>query len=497
MESKDLKKLRRGVVTGQVAGRNTDPNFYAALQVLPNPDPILRAMGRAEEAYSAIMADSHVIGELRPVRAGLLSYKGRVVAGENADESAKQKQVLELCKSILKKPPAEGMTWPDIFWNMGTATLRGFRVHEVVWEVIDGQLLPDQVLDRPNRRFKFDNDNKLRLLTKDNPIEGEETEPYKYLVTRHMPSSENPYGQALLSSCFWPYTFKHGGWKMFYQFCERFGMPYAIGRNRQGATEPEKAQLLDALLDMLAEGAASVDEGSGIELLSINHSGELAQESMINLANREMSKALTSQTLATEMGKNGSNAASKTHREREMDVHESDRAIIEASMNALFADVTRFNYGPDAIPPTFELFKPKQVKKERADTWEIAARIGRPSIKAFHKEMNIPEAEDESDRMQPQKQAVGREFTSGKKALEFSQKNAHLDNVVSAANKAIESDLLEPIADLLDEYEAQGKTLQQFLDDLPHLFASLDDSALIELNDQVISYAVAEGMASV
>jgi len=504
MDKQNFKKMAKSVATGTVAGRSTDPAFYDMLNMLPNPDPILRQMGRAEEAYDAIMSDAHVIGELRSVRSGLLSYKRKVVAADGADESPLQLLALELCTDLMNRKPAPGMLWEDVIWNMYTSVLRGFKVHEADWQYIDGYMLPAAILDRPNRRFRYDTENNLRLLTKAASVNGEETvhEAYKWLVTRHMPSSVNPYGQALLSSCFWPYTFKHGGFKFLYQFCERHGLPWPVGKYPEGTSEPDQQKLLDSLLDMIASGAAVIPDGDKVDLITVSHSGELVQESLVNLCNREMSKALTSQTLATEMVNVGSNAASKTHSERQADVSESDRAVIESTINDLFANITLFNCGPDVLPPKLQLYKNKSVSKERADIWEIAARIGNPSKAAFHKEMNIPQAEDEDDRLvasDTQQNSQQQNFNAARNRLEFAQDKAIPATMVSAAvaqaDAQIEQDLIEPIFQMLQEYEHQGKTLQNFLDDLPLLFSKLDTSELAGLNSQIIQLAMAEGMA--
>ncbi len=493
MDSKDMRKLRSGVVTGRSATRASDPAFYSFLRVLPNPDPILRAMGKAEQAYDAIMSDAHVIGELRSMRSGVLSYKPKVIADDQADESDIQQAALETCQGILRRRPAPGMLWQDVIWNMHTAVLRGHRVHEVDWQFQDGQLLPDGLYDIPNRRIRFDDDNQLRLLTKAQPIEGEETEDYKYLVTRHMPTQENPYGQALLSACFWPYTFKHGGFKFLYQFCDRVGVPFPVGRYPEGTDEKAQDDLLDALLDMLEKGVAVVPEGDAIELLTVSHSGELTQERLVQLCNREMSKALTSQTLATELGKAGSNAAAKTHSQREQGVHESDRALIEATMNKLFSDITRFNYGPDVIPPKCELFKPKQISKERVEIWKIAAEIGSPSRKAFHKETGIPEAEDEADRLEASQPTS--QFSKYGPTLDFRKPTETLETAaIRQADQVIEQDLLRPAYQMLLEFESQGKTLDDFLESMPELFESLNTKELGELNGQIMAQAMAEGM---
>ncbi len=500
MKQVNTQSMAKKILSAELASRGTDPAFYQGLSVLPNPDPILRQMGQSQLAYEAIMGDAHVMGELRTVRAGLLGFKLRVVGGDDADDGTQEDQAIELCNQWLKSSPAPFMTWKDIVWNMATAVLYGYRVHELIWDYVDGHLLPTQVLDRPNRRFRFDEANNLRLLTRDHPSTGQEVPPYKFLLTRHMPSTDNPYGQALFSSCFWPYTFKHGGFKFFYQFCERHGLPWPVGRYPVGTPVNEQNDLLRALQDMLSSGVAAIPEGDTIDLMTVSSSGELAQESMIHLCNREMSKALTSQTLATEMGKVGSNAASKTHLERSENVNESDRNIVEATINEAFAWITKFNFGDHVIPPRIEFYKPKEVRKERAEIYEIATRISdNVSKSAFHKEMNIPEASDESDVLKaaPTQPA---EFSSNSCSCgqphEFaSNTNEELINVaIEEADAVIEKNLIDPAFAMLREYEKQGRSLSEFMDDLPKLFGQMDDAQLQDVNVQLMQLAMAEGM---
>lgn len=49
---------------GELACRSADLRFYVALEVLPNPDVILRRPGKTDEVCDDTPADAHVIGEL-------------------------------------------------------------------------------------------------------------------------------------------------------------------------------------------------------------------------------------------------------------------------------------------------------------------------------------------------------------------------------------------------------------------------------------------------
>jgi phage gp29-like protein len=383
-----IKNAVKNALGIQSASRNTDPNFfYNALQFLPNPDPILRKLGKNQEVYDAIIADAHVIGELRPMRANVITYQWRIVTGGDKPED---KLAFELAQKLYSKNPAPNISWADVFWNMHEAVLRGYRVHEVVWESVDGQLIPTALLDRPNRRFVYGTDNELRLLTRDNPALGEPVDNYKFLVSRHMPSFDNPYGVALLSSCFWPYTFKHGGFRFFYKYCEKYGIPWAVGKYPQGSTEATINELADRLSQMIEDAVAAIPSDGSVELVENSGGGsQLPQERLIEICNREMSKALNSQTLASEVLGQGSYAAAEVHRGREQDNGAADRAIIVNTNNQLLQWLTELNY-PNAAPPSFEFYDEAEARGQWVDVFDKTRAFLQIPTQFAHERLQIP-----------------------------------------------------------------------------------------------------------
>lgn len=496
----NLRRMSRSLTAGEIAGRTSDPRFYAALNILPNPDVVLRATGKSEEVFDAIKADAHVIGELRSVRSGLNRFRPVVALPKAAEGDSRSARAKELCEKVLERAPAPEMTWPDVFWNMGEAVFRGYRVHEVVWERSGNEILPAALLDRPNRRFKFDVDNQLRILTKEQPLNGIEREAMRFLLTRHMPSSENPYGQALFSSCFWPYTFKHGGFRWFVKFCERMGIPMPLGKYPAGSTPEQIDKLEQGLEGLIEAGYIAMQDGGHVELIETKMSGtgRLPQHSLVIECNREMSKALTSQTLATEIDKAGARAASETHRDREEDVNESDREIIAYTMDELFRWITHLNVGVDVVPPKLEFQGNQKGSKERAETYEIVQRTtGNVSISGMHEELGVPMATDENDRIKPAPATPpqfsrscpvhGTEFVQGNDAAEAGQ-------FAEAADAAIESEFLQVVAEKLAEFADQGKSLKDFRQWLESSFSGMDASSLSVLTAQALELEYLRGL---
>lgn len=422
MNETDLKRLTKSSLPAEIAGRNTDPRWYAAMTLLPDPDPILRRdPWQRQQIFDAIQADPHVMGELRSIKADLHRYQHRLVPG---DDSRAAKRAVALCQAVLDRAPAPHMTWSDVLWNIYSAEFRGLSAHEVLWEMREGALLPKALLDRPARRFGFDIENNLRLITRNNQLLGEAVEPGIILLNRHMPSSDNPYGVALFSSCFWAYTFKHAGTRWFVKFCERFSIPFPVGTYPAGSPEETVSALSDALESLMEAGFAALEEGGSIELKESkggSGNGKLAQQQLIDHCNAEMSKCLTSQTLATQQGDSGSRAASETHAQRAADVNEGGREKVAFTLDTLWRWITLHNLGEGVPPPRSEFVSDEKVRKERAEIYKVFIDAGgKPSRKAMADEMSIKlaDANDPDDQLQaPAPPPVGADGLPGRTAL--------------------------------------------------------------------------------
>ena len=525
----DFKRLTAGIrnwLGKAVATPETDPGLWLSrLGTLPNPAPILRQMGRAEQVYHSILVDPHVIGDVRSIRGEFRSHSWRVVPGDASD--ARSMAAAELCEEYLATTqPNEVSDWLEVMWQMTAAILTGYRVHEPVWQlytgrnaVMRGKLLPAELLDRPGARWHFTAGGAPVLLSKGNP-EGVLVEPYQAIVSRHMPSTLNPYGIALLSSCFWPWTFKTGGWRYFVKYCERHGLPWPVGRYQPGAQDHEIDSLAEALANMIEAGYLVTQDGNGLELLTPSgSSGDLPQERLLQVCNREMSKALTGQAMVAELHNVGARAATETALTRQRAINDADRDIAAASMSQLFRWITLFNVGEDVAPPVLEFYKQEPAGKERAETYQLAANMGaRPSRSAMLEELAIPQAADDEDALLPSARAAepmqpqaapndpgqpattGPAFLSGVPGYQFAAaagmtEAEAVEMAARAADEAIEGRLIQPIYDMLVQFEADGRSLAEFRAELGKVVGELDDTDLRTITEAALQLSLAQGAA--
>lgn len=390
-----MAKVLRVRPRHEIAGVETDPWYRNLWSRLPNPDTVLRRLGRDQAVYEQILLDAHVMGEMRAIRAGLLDYEWRIVPG---DGSRAGRRAADLAREVMDRAPSPLGEWPDVLWTIAGAVWRGFAVHEVVWGRDGERMMPDRVLDRPNRRIVFLPDGEPRLLTQRAQYDGEPIPERSLLLTRHMPSYDNPYGVAVLSSVFWPYVFKHSGYRYFTTFCERFGIPWLVGKVPAGLYESRADDMEEKLAAMVRHAIAVVPEDTAVDTIDFQQrvGGQLPQERLIAACNREISKALTSQTLASEHTGEGSRAATETHRAREQAVHMSDRALVSATLNRLYRWVTDVNVGVDAPGPRHEFYEESSAQTQWAEVYETARHyLPIPSAGAYERLGITPPEGDE------------------------------------------------------------------------------------------------------
>lgn len=357
LENKNIKKG----IKDEIATRKRSLNFYSLGMSLPDPDPVLRKQGKDVRIYKELLCDSHVFACVQSRKAGVLSLEWQI-AGDD-----KNKERLE---GLIKK-----LDIHRLISDIVDATLFGFQPLEIIWDKIDSLILPKEIKAKPPEWFCFDDDNKLRFKTKEN-FEGEELPDKKFLCPQSNPSYENPYGERTLSRVFWPITFKKGGMKFWVVFTEKYGMPFLLGKHPRGTSKEDTDNLADLLEAMVQDAIAVIPDDSSVEIQEAtkNSSAEIF-EKLIDKMNAEVSKAILGQTLTTEIGSTGSYAASNTHFAVRKDIIDSDKKLVEKTINQLIAWIYELNFG-NAEVPQFELYEEEDVDLTLSQRDKILADSG-------------------------------------------------------------------------------------------------------------------------
>lgn len=478
----NIKKSR--LRTPDIESMSAADSLHNVLSILPNPDPILRKSNKSQTVYEDIMHDAHVMGELRAIRGNLLSYEWSIQPG--GDDAASMR-AYEITKRVYDRRPSINSRWPDLVWDVWKAVLRGFSVQQVKWAAVDGVWLPVDISSWTNHRFVFGKDSDLRLRTSSQP-QGKELTPGQWLVTRHMPDGSNPYGTALLSTCFWPYVFKHSGWKGFVKFCDKYGLPWAVGRYQPGTSEADIKELIKGLAGMVDDGVAAIQEGNAIELIERKPTGDPLHLRLINSCNAEMSKALVSSTLAIEQKGEGARAATETHDNRGRRNIKADRQMVTDAFNQLNEWIAQVNVA-NAMPAKFVFTADVEANPDRARFLnEARYSVAVPEAWAYEF-LRIPMPRDgepvlplRTDLGQQLASPGGGEFSAPTNGdwHEFSQ------NEVDAAIAAM--------VDQIREIAANAASYEALLSALQDTFFDLDTATLEQALERAMQAGLLEGI---
>jgi len=304
---------------------------------LPDPDKILAENNYDYAILRDLLNDPHLSAVVQQ-RKSLVQQLGWEITCEG-DKETEMKVVKWMQKLEID----------TIIENMLDCILYGYEVLEINWGIKNGEIYPQKINSKPQEWFIFDQEGVLRMRQKNQYgytfVEGVELPKNKFIILQNGASYVNPYGEKLISKCYWPVNLKRSGMDFWQIMVERYGMPFLIGRYTATATEQGKADLLTGLQDLVTDNIAIFLDTVIIELKEHPKFdiGQLYQY-LAEFYNAEMSKVILTETLTTEIKEKGSYAAAQVHRETAASVAMKDKKLIEVAMNKLLEMYSAFNY---------------------------------------------------------------------------------------------------------------------------------------------------------
>jgi phage gp29-like protein len=321
-----------------------DMGLSNLMNILPNPDRILRTNLGRYQVLRDLKNDPHVWSCIQSRKSGLMSLEWALIQNESSEG------IYRIISEFLKKIDVFALT-RDIL----EAPLFGFQPFEIIWKLSEDKqkiILPERIIPRLQELFIFDKNGNIKL--SNSMINNEELSAYKILVAGYEANSINPYGHSLLSKCFYPVTFKNGGLKIWLNFIEKFGSPLIMGQYQRGTTQDEIEKFADSL-NLMAQDAVIVapsDINVEFKEAAKSTSSELFRD-LLKFCNTEISKAILSQTLTTEIDI-GSYAATEIHFRIRKEVILSDARLVETFINKIIKMIFELNF-PNEKMPIFNL----------------------------------------------------------------------------------------------------------------------------------------------
>ena len=343
------QKTNTAPVTDEVATTTKDVDIFAGyLGRLENPDPTLlsQAAGKGLKLYDEVDRDAHAGSVLQTRYLAVAGLEWDVVP---ADDSAQAQEIADFIRDALDR-----CNFTQAIQELMQAVLYGFFVAEVMWTVRDGKWVPARLLGKHPRRFAFTTERELRLLTLDNMLEGEML-PERKFIRFTFGSSDNPYGNGLGQSLWWPVWFKKNGIKFWLIFLDKWGAPTAVGKYPAGSTPEQKTALLDAIDAIRQETGVTIPEGMAIELLEAARTGTVSFEGMCEYMDRQISKRVLGQTATTE-GTPGKLGNEDSQQEVRHDIRDADSDLLcEVLNDTLVRWLVDLNFADSGLYPWINL----------------------------------------------------------------------------------------------------------------------------------------------
>lgn len=475
--NKTLSKVETPIVgTGslgdEIASRSRSMDFWVMGMLLPNPDEVLKKLGMDIKVYKELKKDASVGGAIR-------RRKASVRAMERGFKSECNPKVLELLEAVFEK-----LDMPTIIDNILEAPLFGYQPMEVMWD--KSTWLPNDVVAKPQHWFGFDDDNQLRLRTRENMLLGETLPDHKFLLPRKDASYDNPYGIADLSMCYWAVAFKKGGLKYWVTFAEKYGTPWLIGRHPRGATESETNKLLDSLDTLFGDAVGVIPDDSSVEIKeAINKNGAVEVfDRLIQVCKAEINIALLGQNQTTESSSNKASATAGLQVTE--DIRDGDAELVMQTLTQLARWVVDIHFGVDEPCPRYELWEQKEVDDKQAKRdKELKGAGANFSNQYFEREYDLEDGD-----LLPQialQENPSPSSVPNFSELRFGEVTPYQDwadkvggQMADSANPTI-IDWLTRIKGLLNSHIASGSDMADFADALVNEFSELDPDDMVNV----------------
>ncbi len=381
-----FKKQKNKFTNSEIVSRNNLINTFNWIELLPDPDPVLKKYGKNFNTYFDMLNDDHLNACVTRRKMGVKSMEYRVI--KTTDTTQKD---FDLANLALQNLNNNNCRIKDIISASLNPIFFGFSVFEILWEHKNNVILPKAVIEKPQEYFSFDINNNL-IYNDGNSLINLYDKKYKYnfILLQNEPSFNNPYGQKALSKCFWNIALKKGGLKFWSIFVEKYGMPFILAKQPRTVSENDALDLLNKLDNMVQDAIAVIPDDSSVEFKEPkgNYNGDI-YEKFINAQNNAISKAILTNVFSTEYQTKGGYSTAQAGFESERMLAKEDKDFPEQLFNTLFKYVSLINLGSYSSA-VFKLFEEDEAKKDFAERDNYLSKLIKFNKQYFHRVYNIP-----------------------------------------------------------------------------------------------------------
>lgn len=320
----------------EVATFDSDLQNPALSGIYYNPD-------RTIQYAIEVELDTHATSVLEERKLAVTSYAWNVTPG---DDSAAAKAAADLVKRVIDSIGMDKLTL-----DLLDAILKGIAVVELMYEVKGNEILVTGFIPRPTRRFQFDKNLQLRLLTQKSPMEGELVPPRKFLVHTVGGRDGNPYGFGLCSKLLGWVRYKREINRLWAEYNERTSKGTWVLK-LTGNCSPAELQTAQQVVDDAAQsGTVVLTENMDLKLIEPSGNSSESFMEQLKFANDEISKCSLGKT-KSDIASQGKAGLSTAHTGAHLERVRADADALSVTLGQQLARwLTELNFGPDVAPP--------------------------------------------------------------------------------------------------------------------------------------------------
>lgn len=400
----------------------------------------------------------------------------------------------------------------DVETDLLDAIGKGFAVSEIIWGYDEGRVVAREIKSRHQKRFFWDSvDDSFKVRTREAP-EGILLPANKFILHRYKARSGHPSRAGILRVVAWMYLFKNYDLKDWVSFAEVYGLPLRLGKYAPGASEADKLALMQALIQIGADAAGIIPDGTTIDFITTEKTSSTdLYERLARYCDEQISKAVLGQTLTSDSG-GGSYAQSKTHNDVRHDLTVADcKALASTLRRDLIRPLVLFNFGEDKRIPKirFDCEESEDLEQTANILGVLIEKTGlRVPTSFIYKKFSIPEPEADEEIAVPRPTGVpGMLPFKAEPSAQIALKGdgpgelgtqQHIDKLAAAAVRhgaGCFKRAFAPVLKIIEKAESLEELREMMEDDaaVAELYKSMDVSTVEELLQRVMTFADLEG----
>lgn len=458
MSTPDKQALTSVIATVQ---RDITHPFFTSVLRQTDDTLLQRGGNKGLKIYDEIERDGKVFSSMQKRK---LAVIGRPWQVDPASSGARDVAAAEMVKRNLTR-----INFDTVTLNALDAILKGFSVGEIIWALDGAEYVIERIIPRNARRFTFDLDYKLRMLTWENLMIGEALPDRKFIVHSYGGKDGSPFGLGLGTRLFWPAFFKRQDISSWLVFLDKFASPTAVGKHPSGAPAADVDALMEALESIALDTSIAIPENMAVSFLEAARSGGSdAYERLARYMDEQIEEVVLGDSSGGKAG-GALAAAAITKKEVRIELVKADADLLSDTLNATLAKwLVELNMAGAGIPRISRIVEEPADLKEKSERDKNIFTIGyRPTLKYVHETYGgeweaVPVAEKPMQGV----------LLPASKDAEF----AEGDLQRLAGQIALEGALTSTIADSSGKLQALAETLLRPLIDALNKAGSFEDA---------------------